>query len=60
MEALSALLKRFLELETLQQNLAQEEEDEDCNEDDDDFEQLGMDGDDESSDSSGQNERPTQ
>lgn len=60
MEALSALLKRFLELEALQQNLTQEEEDADCEEDDDDFEQLGMDGDDESSDTSDHNERPPQ
>ncbi|MCJ8738692.1 hypothetical protein PDJAM_G00038620 [Pangasius djambal] len=59
-EALSTLLKRFLELEALQQNLTQEDEDEDCDEDDDDFEQLGMEGDDESSDSSDQHEQPTQ
>lgn len=58
MEALSALLKRFLELEALQQNLAPEEEDEDCDEDDDEFEQLGMEGDDESSDSSSHHEQP--
>ncbi|XP_076855772.1 cytochrome b-245 chaperone 1 homolog isoform X1 [Brachyhypopomus gauderio] len=48
-EALVALLKRFLGLEALQKK--QEEEDEYCGEDDDDFEQLGMEGDDESSDS---------
>lgn len=60
-EDLSALLKRFLELEALQKNLTQEDKDEHCNEDDDDdFEQLGMEGDDESSDSSDQHERPTQ
>ncbi|XP_060796163.1 cytochrome b-245 chaperone 1 homolog isoform X2 [Neoarius graeffei] len=59
-EALSALLKRFLEIEALQQNLTQEGEDEDCDEDDDEFEQLGMDGDDESSESSDQQEQPTQ
>ncbi|MCI4384450.1 hypothetical protein PGIGA_G00038750 [Pangasianodon gigas] len=59
-EALSTLLKRFLELEALQQNLTQEDEDEDCDEEDDDFEQLGMEGDDESSDSSDQHEQPTQ
>lgn len=57
MEALSALLKRFLELEALQQT--QEDVDEDCDEDDE-FEQLGMEGDDESSDSSCQHERPAQ
>lgn len=60
MEALSALLKRFLELEALQQNPTREDEDEDCEEDDDDFEQLGMEGDDESSDSSDRHERPPQ
>lgn len=60
-EDLSALLKHFLELEALQKNLTQEDKDEHCNEDDDDdFEQLGMEGDDESSDSSDQHERPTQ
>lgn len=60
MEALSVLLKRFLELEALQQNLAQEDEDEDCDVDDNEFEQLGMEGDDESSDSSGHHEQPAQ
>ncbi|KAI5623413.1 hypothetical protein C0J50_17200 [Silurus asotus] len=59
-EALSALLKRFLELEALQQKQIQEDEDEDCNEDDEDFEQLGMEGDDESSDLSDQHEQETQ
>lgn len=59
-EALSALLKRFLELEALQQNPTREDEDEDCKEDDDDFEQVGMEGDDESSDSSDRHEQPPQ
>lgn len=60
MEALCALLKRFVELEALQENVTQEDEDEDREEDDDEFEQLGMEGDDESSDSSDQHDQPTQ
>ncbi|XP_053366892.1 cytochrome b-245 chaperone 1 homolog [Clarias gariepinus] len=59
-EALCALLKRFVELEALQENVTQEDEDEDREEDDDEFEQLGMEGDDESSDSSDQHDQPTQ
>ncbi|XP_072523375.1 cytochrome b-245 chaperone 1 homolog [Salminus brasiliensis] len=59
-EALAALLKRFLGLEALHQRLAQEEEDEYGNEDEDDFEQLGMDGDDESSDSKDESELTSQ
>lgn len=55
-EALATLLKRFLGLDTLHQRLSQEEEDEYGNEDEDDFEQLGMEGDDESSDSKDEDE----
>ncbi|XP_062859004.1 cytochrome b-245 chaperone 1 homolog isoform X2 [Trichomycterus rosablanca] len=57
-EELAALLKRFLELDTLHQH--QENEDEDCDEDEEDFEQLGVERDDESSDLSEGHELPTQ
>ncbi|XP_049320972.1 cytochrome b-245 chaperone 1 homolog [Astyanax mexicanus] len=59
-DALAALLKRFLGLDALHQRLSQEEEDEYGNEDDDDFEQLGMEGDDESSDAQDESEPMSQ
>ncbi|KAG9267990.1 hypothetical protein AMEX_G18873 [Astyanax mexicanus] len=59
-DALAALLKRFLGLDALHQRLSQEEEDEYGNEDDDDFEQLGMEGDDESSDTQDESEPMSQ
>ncbi|KAL7869402.1 hypothetical protein AOLI_G00133900 [Acnodon oligacanthus] len=55
-EALAALLKRFLKLGASQQQPAQEDEDDFGDEDEEDFEQLGMEGDDESSDSRDESE----
>lgn len=59
-DALAALLKRFLGLDALHQRLSQEEEDEYGNEDEDDFEQLGMEGDNESSDTQDESEPMSQ
>ena len=55
-DALAALLKRFLRLGASQQQPAQQDEDDLGDEDEEDFEQLGMEGDDESSDSRDESE----
>lgn len=55
-------MKLFLNLETSLQELPQEKKDEYCDDDDDDdehFEELGLDRDEESSDSSEGQELPT-